>query len=83
MDATVSLRRCLLLYGEWLSHSAYDAKMVNIAVGIVLESVNHDMPGFSIKIQFQTLCYYRSRFVGSKHPVRGESRRKLWTCSKI
>jgi hypothetical protein len=28
--------------------------MVNMAVGIVLESVNHDMPAF------QNLCYYRS-----------------------
>ena len=38
MNATVSLRRRLFLYGAWLSHSAYDARMVNtMAVGIVLD----------------------------------------------
>ena len=35
--------RCLFLYGAWLSHSAYDAKMVNIAEGIVNHDM-HDMP---------------------------------------
>ena len=33
--------RCLFLYGAWLFHSAKDARMANMAVGIVvLESVN-------------------------------------------
>ena len=50
MSATVFLRRCLFLYGAWLSHSAYDARMVNMAAG----NVNHDMPDLNI-----ILCYYR------------------------
>ena len=48
MNETVCLRRCLFLYGAWLSHSAYDAKMVNMAVGTVFESVSHDIPDVSI-----------------------------------
>ena len=54
MNATVFLRRCLFLYGAWLSHSAYDARM---AAGIVFESVNLDMPDLSV-----TLSYYRRLF---------------------
>ena len=47
MNATFCLRRRLFLDGAWLFHSAYDAKMANMAVGIVLESVDQDMPDFS------------------------------------
>ena len=43
-DETVCLMRCLFLNGAWLFHSAKDARMANMAVGIVvLESVNSDM----------------------------------------
>ena len=35
--------RCFLLNGAWLSHSAYDARMVNIVVAIALESVDDNM----------------------------------------
>ena len=58
-NVTVSLRRCLFLYVAWLSQSAYDARMVNIAVGILLESVNHDMADLSVP----------NFVVGSKPPV--------------
>ena len=45
MNATVCLRRCLFLYGAWPSQSAYDARMVNMAVGkrLGIESINHDI----------------------------------------
>ena len=44
MNATVCLRRCLFLYGAWLSHNTYDARMVNMALGIV----NHDMSDLTV-----------------------------------
>ena len=43
MYATCRLKRCLLLNGAWLSHSAYDARMVKMVVAIVLERVEDDI----------------------------------------
>ena len=40
---TCRRRRCFLLNGEWLSHRAYDARMVKIDVAIALESVADGM----------------------------------------
>ena len=63
INATDCLRRCLLLNGLWLCHRAYDARMVNMAVGIVLESVIHDMPELKLA---QVLCCCHG--LGQKHP---------------
>jgi hypothetical protein len=41
--ATCRLRRCFLLNGVWLSHSACDASMVKIVVAIVVESAEDDI----------------------------------------
>ena len=63
MDATLCRRRCLLLCGAWLSHSAYDARMVNMAEGIV----NHGIPEpryVNITLRFVD-CYGRGRIDGS------------------
>ena len=40
INATVFRRRFLFLHGAWLSHSAYDARTVNMAEGIG----NHGIP---------------------------------------
>ena len=34
MNTTV----CLFLYGAWVSHNAYDTRMVNMTVGIIFEA---------------------------------------------
>ena len=46
--ATCRRRRCFLLNGAWLSHSAYDARIVKIVVAIVLDSAEDDMPNHSV-----------------------------------
>ena len=61
MNATVCLRRCLFLQGAWLSHRAYDARMVNMAVGIVLESVNHVMQDLKTLILLLSALYAQIR----------------------
>jgi hypothetical protein len=40
----------LWLSSAWLSHSAYDARMVNMAEGIY----NHDMPDTSVMLLSQS-----------------------------
>jgi hypothetical protein len=43
-EATCRRRRCFLLHEAWLSHSAYDARMVKIVeVIIVIESAEDDI----------------------------------------
>ena len=66
MNTTVCLRRCLLLYGAWLSHSAYDARTVKMAVGIALENVNHDIPDIKSSKIYVVIAVC---FVGSKPPI--------------
>ena len=52
-----------IIDGVWLSHSAYDARMVKMAVGIVLESVNHDMTDLGVPnfILLSQSTLYRGR----------------------
>ena len=50
--------RCLLLHGAWLSHSAYDARMVKIVVAIAFESIEDDMSDPSVKHTFNTEFFF-------------------------